>query len=222
MKDFEQTLINEILPLVNKPGRYLGNELNVIKKDWSKVDVKFALIFPDLYELGMSYIGFDILYHILNRESFIAAERVYAPDNDLERLLRSSNYPLFSLENKRELRDFDIVGFTVQYELHYTNILNILDLGGIKLHAKDRNDEDPIVIAGGLCTYNPEPLAEFIDAFVIGDGEEIVIEIARFIKEARQKKLNRQQILRELSSIDSVYVPQFYGKSDDGSDEIVP
>lgn len=222
MNDFEHKLITEILPLVNKPGRYLGNELNVIKKDWSEVDVKFALIFPDLYELGMSYIGFDILYHILNRESFIAAERVYAPDQDMEEILRSNGYPLFSLENKRALRDFDLVGFTVQYELHYTNILNLLDLGGIALHASDRTDGDPVVIAGGLCAYNPEPLAKFIDAFVLGDGEESVVEIARFIREVKKKQWNRQQILKGLCSIHSVYVPQFYGKATAGSAELVP
>jgi len=222
MKDFKKILTNEILPLVNKPGRYLGNELNVVKKDWSRIDVTFALIFPDLYELGMSYIGFEILYHILNRESYVAAERVFAPDKDLEAILKERSYPLFSLENKRALNDFDVIGFTIQYELHYTNILNILDLGQIEINSKDRKDGDPLVIAGGPCTYNPEPLADYIDAFIIGDGEEISVEIARFIKEARTNNMNRQQILKELSSIKSVYVPQFYDQASDNSHEIVP
>ncbi len=222
MESFEKILINQILPLVTKPGRYMGNEINVIKKDWSKVDVTFALVFPDLYELGMSYVGFDILYHILNRESNIAAERVFAPEFDLEKILKERGYHLFSLETKRFLHEFDLVGFTLQYELHYTNILNILELGGIALLAKDRENQAPIVLAGGPCAFNPEPLSDFIDAFIIGDGEGIVLEIARLVSEARAKKMNRVDILKSLSRISGVYVPQFYGSTAGNHSMIAP
>ena len=220
MKDLEKKLINQILPLVTKPGRYIGNELNVIKKDWSKVDVTFALVFPDLYELGMSYIGFEILYHILNRESYIAAERVFAPGVDLEKILKERELPLFSLEGKQPLRQFDVLGFTLQYELHYSNILNILNLGGLTLSVEDRGDDEPIILAGGPCAYNPEPIADFIDAFVIGDGEEVVLEIARFIREAKISNLNRQEVLKGFTNIAGVYVPQFY-ETIDGKFSIV-
>lgn len=210
MSHFEKILYDRILPLVTKPGRYVGNELNVIKKDWSKVDVTFALIFPDLYELGMSYIGFEILYHILNRESFIAAERIFAPGIDLEKILRNNKLPLFSLETKRPLRQFDVIGFTLQYELHYTNILNIIDLGGISLYSKDRDESEPIVVAGGPCAYNPEPIADFIDAFVIGDGEEVVLKIAHLIRQAKESNADRQKVLESLAKLNGIYVPQFY------------
>ena len=210
MMNFEKRLFDEVLPLVVKPGRYVGNEINVIKKDWSKVDITFALIFPDLYELGMSHTGFEILYHILNRESFIAAERVFAPWPDLEKILREKKIPLFSLENKQSLKQFDILGFTLQYELHYTNILNMLELGGIPIYSKDREENDPLVIAGGPCAFNPEPMADFIDAFVIGDGEEIVIEIAELLRKLKASNADRQQILHELAKVESIYIPSFY------------
>ena len=210
MTELEQKLNNEILPLVNKPGRYTGNEINVIKKDWSKDLIKFALIFPDLYEIGMSHIGFEILYHILNKEPFIAAERVYAPAADMEEKLRQKNLPLFSLETKQSLTNFDILGFTLQYELHYTNVLNILDLAGIPVLSAEREDGVPLIIAGGPCAYNPEPLAKFIDAFVIGDGEEIIIEISRMVQDAKKQGGSRSDILHQLAQIQGVYVPAFY------------
>lgn len=210
MNNLEKILTEEIFPLVSKPGRYIGNEFNIIKKDWSKVDVSFGLVFPDLYELGMSYIGFEILYHILNRESNLAAERIFAPGIDLEKILRERDLPLFSLETKKPLRQFDVLGFTLQYELHYTNILNILDLGGITLQSKERKNDEPLVIAGGPCAFNPEPLADFMDGFVVGDGEEVVLEIAQLIKEKKERHSNRQDILQGLANITGVYVPQFY------------
>ncbi len=216
MKSFEEILTNQIIPLVTKPGRYLGNEMNVIKKDWSTIDVSFALVFPDLYELGMSYIGFEILYHILNKQKNIAAERVFAPDHDLEELLRNREIPLFSLESKNPLNHFDIVGFTLQYELHYTNILNILNLGGIQLYSRDRQENDPFVLAGGPCAFNPEPLADFLDAVVIGDGEEVVLEIANVINRGKNQHKNRHAILKDLAHITGVYIPQFYETSDSG------
>ena len=222
MNDFEKILTNQILPLVSKPGRYVGNEVNVIRKDWSEVDLTFALVFPDLYELGMSHVGFQILYHILNSESFVSAERVFAPDVDLERILKEREYFLFSLESKKFLHEFDIVGFTLQYELHYTNILNMIDLGGIPLHSSDRQANHPIVLAGGPCAFNPEPMTDFIDAFVIGDGEEVVLEIARFIRQAKSRQVSRKDILKGLANISGVYVPQFYGTESPGSVSIKP
>ena len=210
MIELEKKLNNEILPLVNKPGRYTGNEINVIKKDWSKDLVKFALIFPDLYEIGMSHIGFEILYHILNKQPFIVAERVYAPATDMEEKLRKKNLLLFSLETKQSLTNFDILGFTLQYELHYTNVLNILEMGGIPILSLEREDHTPLVIAGGPCAFNPEPLAHFIDAFIIGDGEEIIVEIARLIRDAKKQEGSRNEILHQLAQIHGVYVPSLY------------
>lgn len=210
MNEFEQKLYDHIFPLVNKPGRYTGNELNVIKKDWSKCEVKFALIFPDLYEIGMSHVGFEILYHVLNKMNDVVAERVYSPAEDLEERLRNSNLPLFSLETKQPLMNFDILGFTLQYELHYTNVLNILDLGEIPILSRDRKDHTPLVIAGGPCAFNPEPLADFIDAFIIGDGEEVVKEITRLVKERNEKGGARKELLFQLSQLPGVYVPRFY------------
>jgi len=210
MIELEQKLYDQIFPLVNKPGRYTGNELNVIKKDWSKCEVTFALIFPDLYEIGMSHVGFEILYHVLNSMKNVVAERVYAPAEDLEERLRSSQLPLFSLETKQALSSFDILGFTLQYELHYTNVLNMLDLGGIPIYSRDRNDHTPLVIAGGPCAFNPEPLADFVDAFVIGDGEEIVKEILRLVKERKEKGGTRTDILDQLSRLPGIYVPKLY------------
>ena len=207
---FVQFIDTQILPFVFKPGRYAGNEINVIQKDWTKVDVTFGLIFPELYELAMSHQGLSILYHILNRETDIAAERIFAPDDDLETLLREKDIPLFSLETKSPLTSFDILGFTVQYELHYTNILNILNLGKIPLFSRERDDTIPLILAGGPCVYNPEPLADFIDAFIIGDGEEVILEVAQLIKQAKQEDWTRYETLRRLAKVQGAYVPAFY------------
>jgi len=210
MNELSEILHQEIFPLINKPGRYTGNEINVIKKDWSKDLLKFALIFPDLYEIGMSHIGFEILYHILNRQTFIAAERVYAPAADLEARLREKELPLFSLESHQPLARFDILGFTLQYELHYTNVLTILDLARVPILAKERGDSDPLVIAGGPCAFNPEPLADFIDAFVIGDGEEVTIELAQIVHQLLEEGGSRNDILTQIARIQGIYVPDLY------------
>jgi len=216
MNDLEAILNNEIFPLVSKPGRYTGNEINVIKKDWSKDQLKFALIFPDLYEIGMSHIGFEILYHILNREPDIVAERVYAPATDLEEKLREKKLPLFSLESKHPLRAFDILGFTLQFELQYTNVLNMLDLAGLPIFSDQREDQMPFVIAGGPCAFNPEPLARFIDAFVIGDGEEIVLELCRMVQQVKRQGLSRKEAFHQFAQISGVYVPSLFQPSVDG------
>ena len=217
MNDLADKLVNTIIPLVNKPGRYLGNEINVIKKDWSEVDVKFALIFPDLYEIGMSHVGFEILYHILNKLPYVIAERAYAPAVDMEEQLRENKIPLFSLESKTPLLDFDVLGFTLQYELHYTNVINMLDLVGVPVFAKDRDESMPLVMAGGPCAFNPEPVADFIDAFVVGDGEEVVTEIAQAIGEAKKAGVSRYDLLKKISELQGVYVPSFYQAHYEGS-----
>jgi len=206
-----QGLVEEfILPFVNKPARYTGNEFNTIHKDISSVSVRIALAFPEVYEIAMSYVGFGILYHQLNKEADVWAERVNAPWIDMESRLREFNIPLFSLESFTPLAEFDLIGFTLQYELTYTNILNMLDMAGIPLFAAGRKETDPLIIAGGPCSCNPEPMADFIDAFLIGDGEEAVLEIADLLRRAKKFNWSRVEKLNELSRIRGLYVPSFY------------
>ncbi len=200
----------EFLPYVNKPGRYTGNEYNAVIKDLPEVRLRIALAFPEVYEIGMSYVGFDILYHVLNSRPHIWAERVYAPWIDAEEVLRSKNIPLFSLESRTPLADFDWIGFTLQYELTYSSLLNMLDLAGFPLRSKDRDEKWPLVIGGGPSVYNPEPIADFFDAFLIGDGEEAVLEISRIVLEAKEKSLSRDETLFRLSRVEGIYVPSFY------------
>ncbi len=210
MENYQEIIEKQIIPLVSKPGRYVGNEIHVIKKDWSETAVKFGLVFPDLYEIGMSHIGFEILYHILNKMDDTVAERIYAPADDVEEKLREKNLPLFSLESKQPLQNFDVLGFTLQYELHFTNVLNILDLGQIPVYRKERDGQYPLIIAGGPCAFNPEPLADFMDAFVVGDGEDVVGEFVEFIKQSKKEGMPRGDVLRKLAQIRGVYVPEFY------------
>ena len=169
-------LVNEILHQVSRPARYTGGEWNSIIKDWDATPVRIALAYPDTYEIGMSNLAVPILYDILNRQPDVLAERAYAPWVDMEAVMRQRNIRLFSLESRHALGEFDIIGFSLGYELTYTNVLNMLDLAGIPVLAADRADEHPLVIAGGSCCLNPEPMADFIDAFVIGDGEEVILE----------------------------------------------
>ncbi|MBO8128596.1 MAG: TIGR03960 family B12-binding radical SAM protein [Peptococcaceae bacterium] len=201
--------IEHLLPRVEKPARYVGSEYNSIVKDWDKVKVKVAFAFPDVYEVGMSHLGLQILYHVVNQRDDALMERVFAPWPDMERELTTSGLPLFSLESRRPISDFDVVAFTLQYELSYTNILNMLYLGGIPLYARDRGDGDPLVIAGGPCAYNPEPLAPFIDAVFLGEGEEAIHEIVEVVSK-RRAGMGRRSLLRELSHIDGIYIPSFY------------
>ena len=201
----EKTILDEILPFVSKPGRYLGNEWNVVRKDWESAQVKVVLCYPDIYELGMSNLGLQILYSIITRRKDSLAERVYAPGLDMEEILKERGIPLFSLESKKPLRDFDIVGFTLQHELSYTNILNVLSLAKIPLHSRERDGRFPLIIAGGPSASNPEPLADFIDAFVLGDGEEVIEEIIETYKKYRGNGL-----LKALAKIPGVYVPSLY------------
>jgi len=202
--------IESILYGVSRPGRYTGNELHIVKKDSKDVEVSFALAFPDVYEIGMSHIGMEILYHILNRIDWIAAERVYSPWVDMEKKMRERGIPLFSLESKKPIRDFDILGITLQYELQYTNVLNLIDLAGISLWSKERKEADPFVVVGGPCAFNPEPLADFVDVVVLGDGEEAVLELARVVKQSKKEKWSRKETLKQLARLDGFYIPSFY------------
>ncbi len=217
--------IRDILPLVRKPTRYLGNEINSVHKDLREVDLKFALTFPDVYEIGMSYVGFQILYDILNRRDNIACERVYAPWVDMENILRTERMPLTSLESSLPLKNFDIIGFSLQYELCNTNILNILDLAGIPFFAKDRNNDWPLIIAGGPCAYNPEPVADFFDAIVIGDGEEVILEVCACFLDWKNGGGEKADLYQNLSRVQGVYIPSFFDVRHNGDgtiDEIIP
>ena len=195
----------EILARVQTPTRYAGTEINAVKKDHDTVDLTVGLAFPDLYEIGTSHFGLQILYSILNGEDKIAAERFFAPAEDLEALMREKGIPSLSMESRKDLKEFDLIGVSLLYELNFTNILTLLDLSSIPFYAKDRDDSFPLIIAGGPCAFNPEPLADFFDAFVVGDGEEVVLEISRtiidFKKEGDGKK---ESLLRILSKIQGV------------------
>ncbi|MFO7760806.1 MAG: TIGR03960 family B12-binding radical SAM protein [Desulfobia sp.] len=202
--------LDNLLPFVSRPGRYCGNEINVIRKDWTEVDLHVVLAFPDLYEIGMSHQGLQILYQILNQQDNVVAERIYAPDNDLEALLREQQLPIFSLESKRPVAEFDILAITLSYELCYTNILTILDLAGIPFRATDRGKDYPFVIGGGFCACNPEPVADFFDLILFGDGEQAILEIAGKISYGLRTDRSREDILLDLADIEGVYVPRFY------------
>jgi radical SAM family uncharacterized protein/radical SAM-linked protein len=202
--------LEEILRKVEKPGRYLGGEWNAVKKDPTQVSAKIALAFPDLYEVGMSYLGQKILYHILNSQPHILAERVFAPWMDFEHELGAKNMPLFSLENRIPLDRFDIIGFSLLYELNYSNILTMLDLGRIPLFSAERDLDYPLVIAGGPAVFNPEPIADYFDLFLIGDGEEAFLEIIQSYVSLKKESADKPSILRELSKIEGVYVPSLY------------
>ncbi|MDZ4250371.1 MAG: hypothetical protein U0990_09810 [Candidatus Nanopelagicales bacterium] len=205
--------IKDYLSLVRRPSRYIGGEVNSIRKDLSKVRLTFGLGFPDAYEVGMSHLGIQILYQILNAREDIACERVFAPWRDMEALLREKGAPLATLESGIPLKRLDIMGFSLQYELSFTNILAMLDLGGIPLLATEREKDDPFVIGGGPAAFNPEPVADFFDAFLLGDGEEAAMEIALAVMEGRERGEARADILRRLASIQGVYVPSFFAVS---------
>lgn len=212
--------LDKILMKVEKPARYIGMEQNSLRKDLNEVDVKFVFSFPDVYEVGMSHLGMHILYNLINKEPDMVCERVFAPWVDMEEQMRSEKLPLFTLESKEEVKNFDILGFTLQYEMSYTNILNILDLSGIPILSKDRNGDDTIVIAGGPCAYNPEPLWQFIDIFVIGEGEEVTLELLKLFKIHKASGFNREAFLLDAArNIQGVYVPSFYSElyNEDGT-----
>lgn len=203
-------LNDEILLSIQQPARYIGGEVNTVMKDPAKADIRFAMCFPDVYEIGMSHLGMQILYDMFNRREDIYCERVYSPWTDLDKIMREKNIPLFALESQDPIREFDFLGITLQYEMSYTNILQVLDLGHIPLHAADRSEEDPIVIGGGPCAYNPEPLADFFDMFYIGEGETVYFELMDCYKENKKKGGSRRQFLEQAAGITGIYVPAFY------------
>ncbi|MGD0780498.1 MAG: TIGR03960 family B12-binding radical SAM protein [Dehalococcoidales bacterium] len=201
-------LNNEILHKVIRPARYTGGEWNSIVKDWDAVHIKIALAYPDTYEIGMSNMAVPILYEILNKEADVLAERIYAPWVDMEAALRENKIPLFSLESQRPLKDFDIIGFSLGYELGYTNVLNMLNLAWIPVLAAERYDSYPLIIAGGSCTLNPEPMVDFIDAFVVGDGEEVILEFLEVWRGVKGR--GKKELLRQLATVEGIYIPSLY------------
>ncbi len=211
--------IDRILKKVEKPIRYTGGELNSCIKNLDDIDCRIAFCFPDVYEIGMSHLGLKILYDLYNRRSDVYCERVFAPWVDMEKLMREENIKLFSLETKTPLCEFEFVAFTLQYEMSYTNILNMLDLGGVKLKSKDRKDGDPFVFAGGPCAYNSEPIVDFFDFIIMGEGEEVNLEVVDCYLKWKKEKKTRDEFLEMIAEIEGIYVPKFYDAvyNDDGT-----
>ncbi|WP_026518919.1 TIGR03960 family B12-binding radical SAM protein [Butyrivibrio sp. FCS006] len=208
--NYNLALTDEALLTIEKPERYIGNEVNSVVKDKGQIDIRFAFCFPDVYEIGMSHLGIQILYGMFNSYDDVWCERVYSPWMDMDALMREKNIPLFALESQDPVKDFDFLGFTIQYEMCYTNILQVLDLSGIPLKTADRTWDDPIVIGGGPCTYNPEPIADFFDIFYIGEGETRYRELFDLYKDAKKRGISRMDFLHEAAKIPGIYVPSFY------------
>ena len=205
MQKMENIIAEKILPNVLKPARYVGNELNSIHKDWDKTPLRVALAYPDTYEIGMSNLGIQILYHILNQQEGVLAERAFAPWPDLEHLLTTNNLPLTTIESFKPLKDLDVIGFSLGHELTYTNLITMLKLGGVPLHSSERGENDPLVLGGGPCAFNPEPVADFFDLFVIGEAEEVILEITDVLRSTLH--VLRSDKLKALANIQGVYVP---------------
>ena len=203
-------LPEEILLSIQQPARYIGGEVNMVKKNPSLVDIRFAMCFPDVYDIGMSHLGIQILYDMFNKYEDVYCERVYSPWTDLDKIMREKHIPLFALESQDPVKDFDILGITLQYEMCYTNILQILDLSGIPLHGSDRTWDDPIVIGGGPCAYNPEPIAEFFDLFYIGEGETAYRQLIDIYKDSRKNGESRETFLKRAAGVPGIYVPSLY------------
>ena len=203
-------LSEKILMNIEKPARYIGNEVNMVKKDLSKVDIRFAMCFPDVYEIGMSYLGIQILYDMFNRREDTYCERVYSPWPDLDKVMREEDIKLFTLETQSPVMDMDFLGITIQYEMCYTNILQVLDLSGMPLYAKDRTKGMPIVIGGGPCTVNPEPMADFFDMFYLGEGETSYDELLDLYKTYKNSDMTKEEFLRKASNVPGIYVPSLY------------
>lgn len=217
--------VEKILQYVQKPARYVGGELNSVIKDANKVDIRYAFCFPDIYEIGMSHLGMKILYGLVNEREDAWCERVFAPDIDMEEQMRKYNVPLFALESGDYIKNFDMIGFTLMYELCYTNVLNMLDLAGISLFSKDRTELAPIICVGGPCACNPEPIADFVDIVFLGDGEESTNAVIDLLKECKKNGASKQEFLLKAKDVTGVYVPSFYKDSynDDGTlKELVP
>ena len=193
-----------------KPSRYIGGEVGSVIKDKSKVDVRFAFCFPDTYEVGMSHLGMKILYGLKNQVPNFWCERVFAPDKDFEKLMRENDIPLYALESLDPVKEFDFIGFTMQYELSYTNLLNMLNLAGLEVKAKDRKETDPIVVAGGPCVCNPEPLADFVDLFILGEGEEVNLELMHLYAKLKKQGVTKSEFIKEACKIEGIYAPSLY------------
>lgn len=206
----KSALSDEILLSIEKPARYIGNEVNSVMKDPEQVDIRFAMCLPDVYEIGMSHLGIQILYHMFNERPDVWCERVYSPWPDLDARMRKDNIPLFALESQEPIRSFDFLGITIQFEMCYTNILQVLELSGIPLEASERTEEDPIVIGGGPCVYNPEPIAEFFDIFYIGEGETVYDQLFDAYKKNKAEGKSRREFLEAACQIPGIYVPMFY------------
>lgn len=202
--------IEKLLPYVQKPSRYIGGEHGSVIKDKSKIDVRFAFCFPDTYDVGMSHLGMKILYGLKNARENFWCERVFAPGLDFEKLMRENDIPLYGLESLDPIKEFDFIGFTMQYELSYTNVLNMLDLAGLKVKSKDRHDLTPIIVAGGPCVCNPEPIADFIDLFILGEGEEVNLELMDLYAEMKKSNPTKQEFLERASQFEGIYVPSLY------------
>ncbi|HYF82583.1 MAG TPA: TIGR03960 family B12-binding radical SAM protein [Clostridia bacterium] len=206
----KEYIYEELLPRVEKPGRYIGTEWNSIHKDPSKVDIRFAFCFPDVYEVGMSHLGMKILYHLLNEQQDIFCERVFAPWPDMEKEMRNNNIKLFGLESRDYIDSFDFIGFTLQYEMSYTNIVNMLDLAEIPIRSSGRNENHPFIVAGGPCAFNPEPLHDIVDFFMLGEGEEQLLEAMEVYRKWKEAKGTRNEFLQMIAGIRGVYVPKLY------------
>ena len=202
--------LDKLLMRVEKPARYTGGELHTVKKELSEIKTRFGFAFPDTYEIGMSYLGLQIIYYVLNKMESVFCERIFAPALDMEELMRQEGVPLFTLETKSAVKDLDILGFTLQYELSYSNILNMMNLGGIPYRSSDRDESFPFIAAGGPCAFNPEPLADVVDFFMLGDGEEVLVKVCDAHKDWKASGQNKEAFLRTLAEIKGIYVPKFY------------
>ncbi len=219
-KKIEEFLLSN-LSSVQKPGRYIGKEYNSVEKNWDNASLKVALIYPDLYEIGMSNQGLRILHELINAKPEFICQRSFAPWFDMENLLRDSNIPLYSLESKKPLSDFDVIAFTLQHELNYTNILTVLDLAGLEIFSKDRKDNHPLIIAGGPSTLNPEPVADFFDFFLIGEAEDIIIPLLESVSRVKKDGLSREDLFSKIKDQDSVYIPSLYETETTGEGFVV-
>ncbi|MCI8908528.1 MAG: B12-binding domain-containing radical SAM protein, partial [Angelakisella sp.] len=202
--------IDRQLLKVQKPARYCGGEMGSIQKDREEVDLRFAFCFPDLYEVGMSHLGMKILYSLINAQEGMWCERVFAPDTDFEAIMRQEKIPLYGLESFDPIRKFDVVGFTLQYEMCYTTVLNMLELAGIPVRAAGRGEDCPLIIGGGPCACNPEPMADFFDLFQLGEGEELMLDFLELVRQAKREGLSRRELLRRAAEIPGIYVPSLY------------
>ena len=217
--------LEKVLSAVQKPGRYTGGELNSVVKSADSVDLRFAFCFPDTYEIGMSHLGMKILYSLINDREDAWCERVFAPAPDMEEQMRANGIPLFAIESKDKLSDFDVIGFTLMYELSFSNVLNMLELGGVPMLASERHDLKNFVVAGGPCASNAEPICDFVDAFLLGDGEEIMNDFLNLYKEYKDRGAGKEEFLTAVAGIQGVYVPSLYDvtyKADGTIDAVTP